>query len=152
MGHELNENGVSFQASLRHQSQESTSPLLFGIKRRESVWSRLRTHNKKKQWLPSWKTQRHKKSLRLWMNMERPLRKWEGASLGWRNLSSRSRHMWKSMMMRRKWKNGMKMTKTNMKGTSNFDKVTARNHVHEGKDGENATRHSQGTRDGQLPL
>ena len=46
----------------------------------------------------------------------------------------------------------MKMTKTNMKGTSNFDKVTARNHVHEGKDGENATRLSQGTRDGQLPL
>ncbi|KAL0001640.1 hypothetical protein SO802_015421 [Lithocarpus litseifolius] len=48
------------------------------------------------------------------------LKKMEGASLGWRNLSSRNSHMWKSMMIRRKWKNGTKRTKLNMKGTSNL--------------------------------
>ena len=26
--------------------------------------------------------------------MERPLRKWEGVLLGWKNLSSRNPHMW----------------------------------------------------------
>ena len=26
--------------------------------------------------------------------MERPLRKWKGVSLGWRNLSSKNLHMW----------------------------------------------------------
>ena len=45
------------------------------------------------------------------MNMERPLREWEGVSLGRKNLSSRSLHMWKSMMMRRKMKNWMKKDK-----------------------------------------
>ena len=54
------------------------------------------------------------------MNIKRPLRKWEGASLGWRNPSSRSLHMCKSMMMGRKWKNGRRKTKRNKKGISNL--------------------------------
>ena len=48
MGHEPNENGASFQASLHHQSQENTSPLPFGFERKEDAWSRLRTHTKKR--------------------------------------------------------------------------------------------------------
>ncbi|KAL0008481.1 hypothetical protein SO802_009983 [Lithocarpus litseifolius] len=40
--------------------------------------------------------------------------------LGWRNLNSRSLYIWKSMMMRWKWKNGMKRIKTNIEGISNL--------------------------------
>ncbi|KAL0008251.1 hypothetical protein SO802_009753 [Lithocarpus litseifolius] len=59
------------------------------------------------------------------MNMEKPLRKWEGVSLGWKNLSSRNPHMWKSMMMRRKMKNGMKRTKWKYERNKQFEKLTA---------------------------
>ena len=49
MGHVFNEKGTSFWAPLHHQSQENTFPLQFGFKKRmEGIWSRLRTHIKKK--------------------------------------------------------------------------------------------------------
>ena len=60
------------------------------------------------------------KILRLWKNTEKPLRKWEGVSLGRKNVGSRNPHMWKYTMMKRKWRNEMKRTKRNIKGTSNF--------------------------------
>ena len=47
-------------------------------------------------------------------------KKMGGISLGLRNLSSRSLHMWESMMMKRKWKKETKRTKQNTKGTSNL--------------------------------
>ena len=52
--------------------------------------------------------------------MEMLIRKWEDTSLGWKNLSLRNPHMWKSMMMRSKMKNGSKKKKWSIKETINL--------------------------------
>ena len=65
--------------------------------------------------------------------MEKPLRKWEGVSLGWKNLGSRNPHMWGG-----RWRMGRKRQSGVWKKQAIWE-AHCGDHCYKGKYGKYAT-------------